>query len=723
MKRAIFLAGAIIGLLVNIHFAAAQVSEGGYPLQVISVKSVGAEAVKMPEVKQSMIDSLTAENSSNERNLKAFRFAYKFNVDFSPANSGQWYSTNSGFNVWKLTIQSAGAQSLNLIFHNFQLPEGARLFLYNEQEEHYLGAYTAKNNKVSQKFAVSPVAGDEVTVQYEVPKKLGTPSCFEIASVNHDFVGILKSERRPLGLAGSCNVDVNCDVAGKYGELKNAVCRLIVDGDEICSGTLVNNTAKDGKPYIISAAHCYDAWELAETTVYTFNYESPYCAPLDGDPGNSISGAVMKAQSDSLDFALTEMSLVPPPTYRPYYAGWNHTDVYSDSTVSIHHPQGDVKKIAFDENKPTPSNFTVDYIPNAFLKIATWEAGVTESGSSGGGLFNRNGQLIGTLTGGAATCIKPVNDYFANFSVYWDYYPDSSKQVKCWLDPLASATSSLDGEQFNSGEDLCGAFTNLNDNDEHGNIRITSGGSFAGYWGGTNTVGITEIVEKFDIPGSESLKGVSLGVGKMVKKAGGISTVDVKVYEGTDMPGTVLFSKTVNITSLAKDAMNYIDFGQDVKPVGTFFVGIDIRNIQAQDTLVLYQSLRNTGEENNFYYKRSGDWYNFETNEQGVMTSVMELIACNIDQVTDTPIVNVPADVWLYPNPSNSVLNVVSDQEIVVETISIFNVMGQEVQAPLLSVEENRVKIDLSGKTPGTYIIRFNYNDSFVTRKFLVLTP
>jgi len=721
LKRILFLTGILSFLIINTHNTFAQVSAGGYPLQVISTKSAVVKEEVMPTIKQSVIDSLTDENFSNKGNLKSLRFAVPFSVQLNPDNSGTWYTTSAGFNVWKLTIKSQGAQSLNLIFNDFQLPKGARLYLYNEQEEHYLGAYTSVNNKASGKFAVSPVIGDEITVQYEVPGKLGTPNSFEIVRVNHDFIGITKSDRRPMNvLAGSCNVDVNCDVADRYSELKNSVCRLIVDGTEICSGTLINNTAEDGKPYIISAAHCYDAWDLAETTVYVFNYESPYCAPLDGDPGNSISGAEMKATDAKLDFALVEMSLIPPPTYRPYYAGWSHSSILPDSTVSIHHPQGDIKKIAFDNNAPTKSDFTSDYTSQAFLKIARWDAGVTEIGSSGGGLFNTDGQLIGTLTGGLAICGNPVNDYFASLSVYWDYHSDTTKHVKYWLDPLNTNVSAIDGKQFNSGENLCGAFTNLNDNDEHANVKITSGGSFAGYWGGSNNVGITEILEKFNVAGNESLKGVSLGVGKIVKKAGGTSTITVKVYEGTDSPTSVIYSKNVNILTLAKDAMNYISFDQDVEPVGNFFVGFDISNVQAQDTFVLYQSLRNTGEENNFFYKRSGDWYNFETNDQGAMTNVMELIACNFDQVTDTPIVDAPADVWLYPNPSNSILNIVSDQEIVVETISVFNVLGQEVKAPLLSVEENRVQIDLSGNTPGTYIVRFNYNDSFVTRKFSV---
>src|SRR5690606_7458064 len=122
------------------------------------------------------------------------------------------------------------------------------------------------------------------------------------------------NDRRPLGIsAGSCNVDFNCEVTGDWSDPGDAVCRIIVNGREICTGVLVNNTGGNKRPYVLSAAHCYDLPELAETSVFTFNYESPFCEPLDGDASNSVSGAEMRAFSDSLDFSLVEMSIVPPP--------------------------------------------------------------------------------------------------------------------------------------------------------------------------------------------------------------------------------------------------------------------------------------------------------------------------------------------------------------------------------------------------------------------------
>ena len=711
-------------LICICNTVSAQLSEGGFPLQVISQKSARQLVVKMPALNQSVVDAAIEETRAAENKLKALTFAHAFNVDFSPANSGVWYSTNAGYNVWKITLASENAYSLNLIFDNFELNEKGRLFLYNEKTNNYLGAFTSNNNSVSRKFAVSPVAGDEITVQYEVPESEGTPDDFTISRVNHDFMGILKFDRRPINgeAAGYCNIDVNCEIGDRWNQLKDAVCRLIVDGREVCTGTLVNNTAEDETPYVLSASHCYDAWDLAETTVYTFNYESPYCAPLDGDPIHSLSGAIMKAHFDSLDLALVELNDIPPPDFRPYYAGWDRSSGLPDSSVSIHHPMGDVKKISFDYDSPEYATFRSTSIKNptnGSLKVLYWDEGVTEVGSSGGALFNMDNQLIGTLSGGAAVCGSPLNDYYARFSMQWDYNPDSTKQLKYWLDPMGTASLSIDGKQFNTNEDLCNAFTHLNDADEHGNIAITVAGETLGYWGGTNSVGIDEIVERFAINGDEILDGVSFGVGKLVT-GNNNSRITVKVYNGNSSPEELIYSKTVTIDNWAEDAMNFVGFDQMVQPADTFFVGFELSDIQTADTLAIYQSLReDAGSENHCYLLQDGNWQSFsELNPQNyAMVNVMELVACNYRLTTDTPIVDQPENVLIYPNPTAKALTIESDKEIDPRSIVVYNLIGQQMQTTVSHSDTYHAKISLLGKTPGVYFVRFSYGDSFVTRK------
>ena len=167
--------------------------------------------------------------------------------------------------------------------------------------------------------------------------------------------------------------------------------------------------------------------------------------------------------------------------------------------------------------------------------------------------------------------------------------------------------------------------------------------------------------------------------------------------------------------------MNYIEFDETVEPEDTFFIGFELTNINTQDTFAIYQSLRSEQDlPNSFFYKQNSFWYNFkDTNPQAYsMVNVMELVACNIDNITDTPIVEIPVNVLIYPNPTSSELVLESDNEIDPTSISVYNMIGQELAVYLLNVEPYRVRINLDGKTPGVYFVRFNYEDSYVTRKF-----
>lgn len=704
------------------RIALAQISEGGIPMKTAELKSSRGEKVEMPSYM--LFFKSADEEVTNENRLKSFYFAHPFEVNFTTSNSGEWYKSQSNYVIWKLTIRSEGAYSINLIFDDFELPEGAKLFVFSETEEYILGAYTHKNNNKSGKFAISPVAGDEITVQFEVPENLQDKAAFRIVQVNHDFTGILKaSDRRPLGkIAGTCNIDINCESWDDWSEVKNSVVRMIVNGVEVCSGVLVNNTAENKKPYVLSAAHCYDKPSYAQTTVFAFNYESPFCKPLDGDPSNSISGAVMKAHFDSLDFALVEMETIPPPVFQPYYAGWNRDATEPIGLVSIHHPQGDVKKLASDKDAAIITNFNSSYTKNGFLKITRWDYGVTEAGSSGAPFFDQNKLIRGTLTGGEASCRNPVNDYCNRFALAWEFKTDSAKQLKYWLDPLKTNPQMLEGKQFNTDENLCGTINNLTDNDAYSMIPALNGTAFAGYWGGSNNLGITEVVEKFTTDANLHLQGVSLGVAKfknVVKNSN--SEIVVKVYNGFDQPDDLVYAQTVKTSPLAVDALNYIKFNEVVHPLKNFFVGFELTNIQPLDSFAVYQSMRTATDLNSVLFKKNDQWVSFRdlNAEKKAMANIIELVACNIDDLgTDTPHVNNPADILVFPNPVQSKFILEAGQDITSEAlIEVFNLLGQKSQFVISRVNERKMEIDLTGNIRGIYFIRFKSDSGYITHK------
>ncbi len=721
--RIIYRLTFILSMLISV-MAEGQISHGGIPIQIIKSKSAltNSDLVEMPEVDNLHLREIYS--SYNHNMLKTFHFAHPFQVMLTPDNSGKWY-TDGEVNVWQLRIRSVGAYSLNLILNQYKLPEKARLFLISTDSGEIKGAYTSENNSESQTLAIEPVEGDELMVQYEEPVLASFPGKFCITQVAHDFIGITSSGmHRPLGVSGSCNVNINCDQVNGTENIRDAVCRIIIEGTEICSGTLINNTAKDGTPYVLTAYHCMEgkgstpeekeknAQLRAQSSVFLFNYESPYCASVDGDVSRSISGSSLKSSFDSLDFALVRLNTVPPYTYRPYMSGWNRKNEAPTSSICIHHPLGDIKKIALDNNSAVTASFSSSYRPNGFWKILKWESGVTESGSSGGPLFDQNMQLIGTLTGGSATCNLPTNDYFEKFALAWDYRKEPNKQLKGWLDPQNSNADKQDGMPLYSSKLTCKPVTNFKDNDVHAAIQITDGITKKGYWSGTNLVGFTDFAEQYKFSKNCEVQGITLGVAKLkINTLKTSSALEVQVYEGSDLPETLLYSEKFDISKFWADAMNYLPFKTSVKTSGNFFVSFNIQQLNQGDTLAVYMANRQSDTTNSFFLKNQEGWstYNSKNLKGNGSALLTELIVCNVDDPSD---IEEPkptiSENRFFPNPlyGSSVLTVETIAPIeCLEDIAVYDLLGKKQNVPITLKSPHNLSLNFTGLRGGFYFI------------------
>ena len=445
LKAGLFSVCSFIWITVSVK---AQISSGGIPAS----REIKA-AAEIPFVTLSVTEKSRVTQADTGIRTKALVFAYPIEVQISPDQSGQWETLPDGTRIWRVGIRSPGAYSLNLLFKRYALPPGARLFVYDPEGKHTLGAFTEANNKPSGVLAVMPVPGDELVVEYNLPAGVKDTGELLIGQVGHDFFNImplLGTRDGSFGQAGDCNLDINCAPGYDWQEIKRSVVRLLINTNTLCSGVMLNNTARDGIPYMLTAYHCIDSAELASSVLTVFNYESSYCNGPDIIIDHSISGAGFLASSIPLDFTLVELSEAPPRDYNPWFAGWSTLTKNITNTVSIHHPSGDVKKIAWDDDPPETSTFTdpsdtVDYVQNAFWKVREWEGGTTEGGSSGAPLFNPFGQVVGILSGGEAFCGRPWNDYYTKMSYDWDYYQEQEHQLKAWLDAVNTGEASVGG--------------------------------------------------------------------------------------------------------------------------------------------------------------------------------------------------------------------------------------------------------------------------------------
>ncbi len=387
-------------------------------------------------------------------------FSIKTALNFN--NAGQIFNWPSGERSWILKIIVNDAPSILLTFEDVALPEGASIFVYSPIEGKPIAVLSAKD-VVSKTLSCPVVTGSEVVIEYvETTLSNGFSGKFSISDVVFIANGLDALSSKDLGESDPCQVNINCTEGNNWQLQKRGVARILFregSGWYWCSGTLINNTAQDAKPYFLTAEHCGGSASAADRNVWQFyfNYERATCANTGTPPTNLITGCTLLAKgpiSGGSDFQLVELSSAPQQSWNPYYNGWSRNTTGSLSGVSIHHPSGDAKKISTYTTQLTSASPNIGgslMATNSAWRV-NWSAtanghGVTEGGSSGSPIFNADGLVVGTLSGGASTCTNPtLADYYGKFDYHWQSNgATNADRLAPWLDPNSSNPTSLGG--------------------------------------------------------------------------------------------------------------------------------------------------------------------------------------------------------------------------------------------------------------------------------------
>ena len=400
---------------------------------------------------------------------------------------GVWQQLPNGTYVWTLTITLPQTKAINLYLGQVRFRQGDKFFIYTSDHRQLLGAFGSQNN--GRAMGTAYINSNQVTLELDTRQKYDTLP-FRITGVGN-IVNPGDKTLKDFGDAGSCEIPVNCPEGNNYKKQKNGVARILLrEGSDLywCTGSLINDTQNDGTPYFLTANHCgaqastsdYDQW------VFYFNYESPDCSRPSQQPViHALSGAKLLASASyyiGSDFKLLLLKNKVPFDYKPYFNGWDRSGKISDSGVVIHHPEGDIKMISTYKTPIRP----VDYYgtvtdPNANFWEVKWATtisghGVTEGGSSGSPLFNSAGLIIGTLTGGDASCSSPdAPDYFGRFSKHWyGTETDSTRQLAYWLDKQNTDVVTLPGFDPLSTAALAKFSSDVKKTPVGGTIRFTN---------------------------------------------------------------------------------------------------------------------------------------------------------------------------------------------------------------------------------------------------------
>jgi len=377
-----------------------------------------------------------------------WRFGYNNETQLGFENSGSWHTLPNGDRVWLLELACKNALTINLTFTNLDIPEGNGLFVYNPSKDFILGKFT-ENHVYKGVLGTELVPGSRVVVEYFVPKN-NPQGYVNISRVTHGYRTAEEYSEKAFGSSGACNMNVNCADGLPWQQERNSAVMLVSGSNGFCSGALINNTLNDGKPYVLTANHCYSD---PTNWIFRFNWQAADCTNPGSSPTfQSLSGSILRSRRTPSDFCLVEITgglqgNTVPLTYNPYFAGWNNGDAAPTSTVSIHHPAGDIKKISFDDAPAIASQGMGSTEANSTWTVEWDRNTTTEGGSSGSPLFDQNHRIIGQLWGGGASCSNLSSpDYYGRIYSSWEpANSTSTNQLKYWLDPNNSGAEFIDG--------------------------------------------------------------------------------------------------------------------------------------------------------------------------------------------------------------------------------------------------------------------------------------
>jgi len=222
-------------------------------LKHISSFDADAKASITKRMPQFDAKKLLAEDELNKGFDIPLRFGNGFDVHIT-LDDGKWQDTKTG-RVWSTSFESKGAYSINFVFNNLFMAEGAELYIANSEGTVLYGPVTSKQNRNKGRFLTDFIAGDNVTVYLFEPYDKKGGSTLTIQRVVHAYATLNDSGFSALL---DCHNDVSC--YPEWNTESDAVAMIILnDAIRLCTGSLLITANKSFKPYILSAFHCIDA--------------------------------------------------------------------------------------------------------------------------------------------------------------------------------------------------------------------------------------------------------------------------------------------------------------------------------------------------------------------------------------------------------------------------------------------------------------------------------
>jgi hypothetical protein len=667
------------------------------------------------------IRQVLEEERNSYSNLKARIYAVGIETALNPGTSGQWDTVPGKGYVWRTGIHAENALSLNLFIENYRMSSGMSLYAYNQSRTNIAGPFDVRHNANGGVLPVQSLPGDMIIVEWNIPRQ-ASRNDFTITSVGYGFRDMSGDRTGTLATAADCNADINCRTGNHWQREKRSVVRLEtitqtgnITRTQYCTGTLVNQAVDNDrkKPYILTANHCISTNDMARRTTFVFGYEKADCKGASPSILPGITGSSLVATKRELDFALLEMSDNTADAQRPYYAGWNTSITTPRGAAGIHHPQGDVKKISVENDPLVTGTFNDDYTGlhcdrDAHWIVKRWDEGTTEQGSSGSAIFDAGHMVVGTLSGGTATCTYPMNDYYSKFSEQWNKYPAADESLQPWLDPDGKGVTLLWGyDPVAPYEGPCDTLGYIGENE---NETLMDSWNW-GYLTGHNDQHWISFAEKIRNDTEATIIGMETHIAKVGKRG---ARVRFSIWQGTDFPTTTLYAKDTVVTADYISYPMHIYFDKALKVTGSYFVGYSVEYHDPVDTFAVYQSAKRpyAGIPGIYVENDNGSWTALEEYIPPIYSSLGVRVIGQFGKQAQLS-KSLPNSLRVICQPDNTVAIYFEDSSFTAQ-IECYDTSGkrmklQEINRYVVMYGEMtylQIELNVSNLPPGVYLIQ-----------------
>jgi len=394
--------------------------------------------------------AISAEDQQRRRNGDAPRFAIPFAVAADPATHGTWEQLDATWSLWRLRLHAPNSSHVNLGIGDFAMPPGARCMVYEANYTDVLRPFDAADHSPTGELWTPIVAGEQIVAEVYVPTTLRPQVRCRIVQVGagYRFFGAGDDALGAPEGSGSCNIDVVCPQGAPWVAEIPAIAAISTGGSLFCSGSMINNTAQDGRNFFLTAYHCGITSGNAASLVCYWNYRETTCGGGGANLSQFTTGSTWRAGWSTSDFTLVELNSAPNAAWGITHAGWNRgtSNAPSTAATAIHHPSGDAKKISFEYQATAVTSYGGTSVPGngSHVRVIDWDDGTTEGGSSGSPLFDQNRRIIGQLHGGSAACGNNSSDWYGRFASSWTGGGANTSRLSNWLDPLATGQTTID---------------------------------------------------------------------------------------------------------------------------------------------------------------------------------------------------------------------------------------------------------------------------------------